>query len=133
MTQSAISKRLQELEEALGAELFDRTRRSARLTAKGVEIRTLAKDLLATRDRLVEAGVRKMVAPRRFRLGVTELTAMTWLARLVQEIRGTYPDVVVEPRIASGAFLHEQLMDDELVDRRRETVTQKHAGTQKHA
>ncbi len=114
MTQSAISKRLQELEEALGAELFDRTRRTARLTAKGAEIRTLAEELLATRDRLVEAGSHKETAPRRFRLGVTELTAMTWLAHLVQEVRVTYPDVLVEPQIAPGATLHQQLMDDEM-------------------
>lgn len=114
MTQSAISKRLQELEAALGAELFDRSHRAARLTAKGEEIRTVAEELLSLRDRLVEAGGRKESAPRRFRLGVTEFTAMTWLPRLVQEVRSTYPDVLIEPEIAPGATLHQGLMDDVL-------------------
>jgi DNA-binding transcriptional LysR family regulator len=113
-TQSAISKRIQEVESALGAELFDRSRRTARLTAKGEEVRVLAEETLAARDRLIEAAARKEAAPRRFRLGVTELTAMTWLPRLVQEVRTAYPDVLIEPQIGPGATLYEQIMRDEL-------------------
>jgi DNA-binding transcriptional LysR family regulator len=113
-TQSAISKRIQEVESALGSELFDRSRRTARLSAKGEEVRVLAEEILAARDRLVEVAARKEAAPRRFRLGVTELTAMTWLPRLVQEIRTAYPDVLIEPQIGPGALLAEQLMKDEL-------------------
>lgn len=37
-TQSAISMRIRDLEETLAQELFDRTARSARLTAKGHEL-----------------------------------------------------------------------------------------------
>jgi DNA-binding transcriptional LysR family regulator len=113
-TQSAISKRIQEVESALGADLFDRSRRTARLTAKGEEVRVLAEEILAARDHLVEVAARKEVAPRRFRLGVTELTAMTWLPRLIQELRAAYPELLIEPQIGPGALLHEQLMKDEL-------------------
>ncbi len=114
MTQSAVSKRLQELEAALGAELFDRSRRAARLTPRGEEVRALATELLAARDRLLEVGSRRELRPGRFRLGVTEFTAMTWLPRLVQELRAACPEVAVEPEIAPGATLHEALVRGEL-------------------
>lgn len=113
-TQSAISKRIQEVEGSLGAELFDRSHRRARLTSKGEEVRVLAKELLAVRDRLVEVAVGNEPAPRHFRLGVTEFTAMTWLPRLVQEIRSSFPDILVEPQIGPGTVLHDKLMKGEL-------------------
>ncbi|CAN7251577.1 MULTISPECIES: LysR family transcriptional regulator [unclassified Variovorax] len=41
-TQSAISKRVQELESSLGAPLFDRAQRNAKLSEKGAEVLHLA-------------------------------------------------------------------------------------------
>ncbi len=46
MSQSAISKRIQELEETFDVEIFDRSKRNARLTEKGAELLDYAKDLL---------------------------------------------------------------------------------------
>eukprot|EP01042_Synura_sphagnicola_P026054 gene26054-33545_t len=96
-TQSAISKRLQELESVLGFELFDRSRRRAQLTARGEELLSHAKEMIDLRTRIMDMSKAHPVAPRTLRLGVTELTALTWLPQLIQRIRGSHPSVTLEP------------------------------------
>jgi len=113
-TQSAISKRIQELESAFHTPLFDRTLRTARLTDKGEEMFAVAQRLLSERDAAVEQFQRPEVIERRLRLGVTELTAMTWLPRLVQRIESFYPKVVIEPDVDTSVALRDKLLADEL-------------------
>lgn len=109
-TQSAVSKRIAELEDLLGVALFDRTRRTARLTEKAREIVALGEELLNVRERLLMAAGREAVTIRHFRLGVTELIALTWLPRLVEILRAEYPNVEVQPEIDLSASLYEKLM-----------------------
>jgi len=113
-TQSAISKRIQELEAAFDMPLFDRSLRTARLTDKGEEMFLLAKRLLEQRDAAVEALSRPGVLQRRVRLGVTELTAMTWLPRLVRLIQDFYPKVVIEPDVDLSMSLRDKLLANEV-------------------
>lgn len=113
-TQSAISKRVQELESLFDTPLFDRALRTARLTDKGEEMFAVAQRLLQQRDAAVEQFLRPEVIERRLRLGVTELTAMTWLPRLVQRIETFYPKVVIEPDVDTSVALSEKLLEDEL-------------------
>ncbi|MDB5271543.1 MAG: DNA-binding transcriptional regulator, LysR family, partial [Hymenobacter sp.] len=111
---SAISKRIQELEAKFVVELFDRSQRSARLTEKGEQLFQIAKELLDRRDLAIEEFSRPEVVQRRIRLGVTELTAMTWLPRLVRLIQDFYPKVVIEPDIDLSMGLRDKLLADEL-------------------
>ncbi|EKF41465.1 LysR family transcriptional regulator [Nitratireductor indicus] len=111
-TQSAISKRVQELEQQFSVEIFDRSKRTARLTEKGQEILHYAKSLLEERDNFIERISSSQVLIRHFRLGVTELTAMTWLPQLVKEIKTEYPRVSIEPEVELSATLFDRLMDD---------------------
>jgi DNA-binding transcriptional LysR family regulator len=113
-TQSAISKRVQELESLFDTPLFDRSQRTARLTDKGEEMFTVAQRLLGQRDVAVEQFLRPEVIERRLRIGVTELTAMTWLPRLVQRIESLYPKVVIEPDVDTSIVLRDKLLKDEL-------------------
>jgi DNA-binding transcriptional LysR family regulator len=110
-SQAAISKRIQELERAFGAELFDRRNRDARLTPKGQELRPLAEGLLRQREQFEEAISRPEVLVRTVRLGVTELTALTWLPALVKGIRERYPKVIMEPEVDLSASLRDKLVD----------------------
>src|SRR6478752_3008396 len=96
-SQSAISKRVRELEQLFDTELFDRSLRTARLTEKGEEMFVLASKLLEQRDAAVEQFGKPGVLERRIRLGVTELSAMTWLPRLIGVIQQHYPKVILEP------------------------------------
>jgi len=113
-TQSAVSKRVQELEALFETELFDRTSRTARLTDKGEEMFAVAKRLLEQRDVAVEQFSRPEVVERRLRLGVTELTAMTWLPLLVSRIQSFYPKVVIEPDVDASVALRDKILADEL-------------------
>lgn len=113
-TQSAVSKRVQELESMFDTALFDRSQRSARLTEKGEEMLVLAKRLLEQRDLAIEQFSRPDVIERRVRIGVTELTAMTWLPRLVDRIQRHYPKVVIEPEVNMTVGLREKLLADEV-------------------
>ncbi|WP_144579139.1 LysR family transcriptional regulator [Agrobacterium sp. DE0009] len=111
-TQSAVSKRVQELEQQFSVEIFDRSKRTARLTEKGAEVLEYAKRLLEERDQFVERVSSSQVLLRRFRIGVTELTAMTWLPSLVGMIKSEYPRVSIEPEVELSATLFDRLMDD---------------------
>ena len=113
-SQSAISKRIHELEARFAIALFDRSQRSARLTEKGEELFLLAKKLLEQRDAAVEQFSAPEVTQRRLRIGVTELTAMTWLPRLIVAIQASYPKVVIEPTVEDTALLKDKLFADEL-------------------
>lgn len=113
-TQSAVSKRIQELESLFDTALFDRSMRSARLTEKGEEMFMQAKRLLDQRDATVELLQRPEVLERHVRIGVTELTAMTWLPRLVGAIEANFPRVIIEPRVDASVMLRDKLLDDEV-------------------
>jgi len=74
----------------------------------------LAKSLLGQRDAAVEQFSRVDVIERRVRIGVTELTAMTWLPRWVELIQEHYPKVTLEPDVDGSVNLREKVLADEL-------------------
>lgn len=113
-TQSAVSKRIQELEALFETPLFDRSLRTARLTEKGDEMFLLAQRLLEQRDAAVEQFQRPEVMERHVRIGVTELTAMTWLPRLIGAIQYRYPRVIIEPHVDASVVLRDKLLADEV-------------------
>ena len=113
-TQSAVSKRIKELEAIFDTALFDRDLRQARLTEKGAEVLLVAKRLLEQRDAAVEQFSKPEVMERRLRIGVTELTAMTWLPRLVKRVQQHYPKVVMEPDVDLSVHLRDKLLADEI-------------------
>lgn len=112
--QSAISKRIQELEEELGVRLFDRSGRSNRLTDKGHELVDYAKRLLDLRDEAMNNVANASVVTATLRIGVTELTAMTWLPKLTQAMQTRYPKVALEPDVDASVNLREKILADEL-------------------
>lgn len=108
-TQSAISKRIAEIEDFFGEAVFDRSRRSMQLTLKGRELFECSEQVLQARDRLLERMGKQVEVVRRFRIGVTELIALTWLPRLIQDIRAAHPDVSLEPEIDLSTHLNAKL------------------------
>ncbi|CAJ0796913.1 LysR family transcriptional regulator [Ralstonia holmesii] len=111
-TQSAVSKRVQELERNFDVAVFDRSSRTARLTEKGAEIFEYAKELLERRAQIEERIGSKEVLVRQVRIGVTELTALTWLPRLIAAIQAAYPKARVEAEVDLTATLRERLAAD---------------------
>ena len=68
--------------------------------------------LLEGRDTFIERISSQDVLIRHFRLGVTELTAMTWLPNLVKSIKADYSGINIEPVVESSSALFDRLMED---------------------
>lgn len=113
-TQSAISKRMHELETSTGIAIFNRSERKAQLTDGGDQVLVLARQMLALQDQIVSLKGGENQPFRRLRLGVTELTAFTWLPRLVAAIRTNYPNVTLEPQVDTTRALNESLAEDKI-------------------
>lgn len=108
-TQSAISKRIAELEEDFGKKLFDRSRRNAQLTPAGERISVGAEELLALASR-VFADLPDADEPEGFlRLGTTELVAMSWLPTLLQHLKRDFPRLRIEVQVRNGGVLLDQM------------------------
>ncbi len=113
-TQSAISKRVQELERNSGVEIFDRRLRGAKLTARGEALLEIAKSMLDLHDQIGDLRDGDGANRRNLRIGVTELTAMTWLPRLISAIHTHYPGVKVSPKVEMSRTLFSELEQDQL-------------------
>lgn len=113
-TQSAMSKRIQELEAILKVPLFDRSRRRVQISPQGERLMVLTREMLNLRNRMMDFSSAQTAAPRNLRLGVTELTAVTWLSSLIQRIRGSHPTAILEPVVDASVHLIESLKADDL-------------------
>jgi DNA-binding transcriptional LysR family regulator len=110
-SQSAISKRIQELEAATGLPLFDRSHRGARLTEQGEQLLALGRDMLSLQDRIFGLKNAGQSPARRLRLGVTEMSALSWLPDLVTAIRAAHPMLTLEPEVDMGRNLYDRLVE----------------------
>jgi len=113
-TQSAITKRIQELEADFDIALFDRSGHRAQLTARGHEICAMAEEMLGHRDRLLVRLKGQHTLTGTFRFGITEITAMTWLPAFIKEMRAHFPRITLEPHIDLGADLQRRLLAGQL-------------------
>lgn len=113
-TQSAISKRVGDLESELDQRLLHRGTTGITLTPAGDRLLPMAEEALRLRLRMAEASDRPVALEGRFRLGVTELTALSWLGTLISALVKEHPGLNVEPRVEPGLLLIEQLRQHEL-------------------
>lgn len=111
LTQSTISKRIQELEAIVGVAVFDRNGRDSVLTPKGEQLLHLGERMLELRGEAMDLKNISGVPSRTLRLGVTELTALTWLPRLMIEARRQYPNVEFDVSVNMTRDLHQGLAD----------------------
>jgi DNA-binding transcriptional LysR family regulator len=112
-SQSAISKRVAELESIYGKPLFDRSRRTARLTQDGLRLVERAEELLALGKNLFVDAEDAPDYDQVFRLGASDLIGMTWLARFVRGVVAQYPRLHVEIEIDHGGRLLEKLNQEQ--------------------
>lgn len=114
-TQSTISKRISELEDATGVTLFDRSKRTARLTADGESLLQLAKDTLDSANQILLIKHLPEIQQRRVRIGFTDLTALTWLPAFFKQCSKRYPEIRLEIKIEMSETLY-HLLDDKDLD-----------------
>ena len=115
VTQSTLSAGIKELEESLGVRLFERDKRSVRLTAAGEEAVRRARPLLAQADDLVAAAQsarEPMSGP--LRLGVIPTIAPFLLPQFLPGVRARYPKLKLYLREDRTARLLERLRSGSL-------------------
>lgn len=114
ITQSALTRRLQKLEEGLGARLIDRTTRTVALTAVGAEFLPRARRVLAQFGETV-AEIRDVIALKGGRVSVSALMTVSafLLPQVTARFRGRHPDVRVRVFDTTGAAIPEHVRSGE--------------------
>jgi DNA-binding transcriptional LysR family regulator len=96
LTQPAISRRIHQLEQELGAKLFLRQGRGIVLTPVGRTCIEFAQRIVSDITELkIATGGNGSIAGT-VRVGVGEVAALTWLHRLLVRIREVYPNLHLE-------------------------------------
>lgn len=103
-TQSTVSMRIQELEIEFGIKLFDRSQRTARVTAKGREMTRYAEEILSLIAEMRENLAAPETLPGFIRIGVPELVSVSWLPDFISSLKIQYPKISIE--------IEEALSDD---------------------
>ncbi|MGE4251998.1 MAG: LysR family transcriptional regulator [Parvibaculaceae bacterium] len=113
-TQSTVSTRIHELEEYYGVELFDRTKRTVRLTMKGSELFGLAEKFVQLTREMQRCMTMEASVSGTVRVGVSEIIADTWFTRLVKETELRLPRISVDYNVDLVAVLFEKLKNGDL-------------------
>jgi DNA-binding transcriptional LysR family regulator len=96
LTQSAVSRRLQHLEESLNASLFDRSSRPPVPTAMGYRIYEHAVTLLRDANHLLSIPQESATPSGRFRVGFTQVVADVVVFDAVTRIRQAFPELEMQ-------------------------------------
>jgi len=108
-SQSAIAKRIAELQTMFDTDLVDLKQRRAKLTESGQRLMKGAEELLAARLEVVN----DVLGPANFSgtlcLGASELVAITWLPAFIEQLRLAYPRVTVELIVQQSGLLLERI------------------------
>ncbi len=114
ITQPTVSGQIKELEEELGVTLFDRRPRSVELTEAGESFLPRAREILASRDQLLE----RAAAYRGLLWGHLEVHASTipgeyLLPRLLTSFKGAHPHVRVTLQVSDSATVLRRVVSGE--------------------
>ncbi|TDN47951.1 DNA-binding transcriptional LysR family regulator [Azoarcus indigens] len=109
-SQPAVSQRVAQLEQALGARLFDRDTRGVRLTAKGQELLPHAERMLQMRHDMLLVARSQNAISGRVCIGVAETIVQTWLPALLERVHSTFPEVVLEIEVDTTPVLRSHLV-----------------------
>lgn len=115
IAQSAVTKSIQELEDALGVKLFERTAKGMTLTQDGHRFQTSARKVIAA---VAEAGQLERGKPETLSgsltVGVTSLVAGYYLAELFARFQRSHPSVTISVVEDAPQFLEHLLINGEV-------------------
>ena len=114
IAQPTISKRLQELEDACGFEIFEKRGRNLYLTMRGKKLNKMAEQVFATVLEIENLKNDGSPVERSIAIGVTEFAAHTWVAALVEKIRVEFPHIILRVCIEHCGQLRQKLKSGEL-------------------
>ncbi|WP_417812131.1 LysR family transcriptional regulator [Thalassospira alkalitolerans] len=93
LTQPAVTRRIQRLEERVGTQLFDRSLKPLQPTSAGHRALAEARDLLRRLDGFTENITGNTAPTGPFRLGVSHGAAPLLAAKELRELHGLFPDI----------------------------------------
>src|SRR6202049_4011834 len=114
LTQSAISRRIQQLEEALGGTLLDRTQRPPSSTALGQRVYEQALPILRAVDDLMTLTRQDAAPTGTLRFGMSQAIGDVIMADAVEQLSGEFPTLDVRVRAGWGGPLAAQVAAGEL-------------------
>jgi DNA-binding transcriptional LysR family regulator len=114
LTQSAISRRIQQLEEALGGTLLDRTQRPPSSTALGQRVYEQSLPILRAVEDLMTLTRQDGAPTGTLRFGMSQAIGDVILADAVEQLSGEFPTLDVRVRAGWGAGLAAQVSAGEL-------------------
>jgi DNA-binding transcriptional LysR family regulator len=113
--QSTITLQIQQLEEELGVELFDRQRRKIRLTVAGDTLLVHAQQVLNQVEQM-QQDLSDLASGEsgNLRIGMIEPVARLYLVDILKTFRARYPRIRLTIEVLSTIRVHEQLAADQL-------------------
>lgn len=98
LAQSALSRSISEMEDALGVQVFDRSRDGVSLTDAGESLLAFTKELLQTRIHVVKAvQAIQQTSLHPFKLGFSPFVEQNVLGEVCSAYRELFPKSVIEP------------------------------------
>jgi DNA-binding transcriptional LysR family regulator len=113
-SQPAISARIRELELELGVPIFDRSERRVRPTAKGRDLLRYAEKVVSIAAEIRAIAGEREALSGRVRLGLTAVSAVSWVPELLDRVAQDFPRIVVEITVETSNILLWQTARDEL-------------------
>ncbi|MBV8665758.1 MAG: LysR family transcriptional regulator [Burkholderiaceae bacterium] len=115
LTQSALSRSIQSLEEELGGKLFDRDLQGVALTAIGRQVLKRARELLASAGNLQhEVTLMQKRELGDVSFGAGPFPGATFLPPILAELARDYPRLSVELEINNWEYLAQHLQDERM-------------------
>ncbi|MCK8058992.1 MULTISPECIES: LysR family transcriptional regulator [unclassified Fusibacter] len=115
VAQSAVSQQISELEKKLGIPLFNRNRRSVKLTPAGNVLYCEAIGLLKRLDEVQEITMKAHLGYKgHLRIGYIGYGDRTWLPKILNQFHTKYPDVTLEVNRYHQGELTKALNEDAL-------------------
>ena len=109
LTQPAVSRRIRELESALGVEVFVRSGRSMRISPDGAALLGYANELLKTADEMALRASTGDPLRGTLRLGVSGSFALVGLDILLDRLRQQHPDLKAAVHVGDSKVISELL------------------------
>jgi len=113
-SQPAISNRINKLEELLGVRLYDRSARQFELTPAGRRILHHAEQMVTLSSELCELAVSDEQIDAQIRIGVLEMTTMSWLPSFIEHVMEAFPKAAFKIGTGTSPELLQKLRDDEM-------------------
>jgi DNA-binding transcriptional LysR family regulator len=114
LTQPAVSRRIRELELALGVKVFERSGRSLRITSEGAGLLGYASELISTADEMALRATSGDPLRGTLRLGVSGSFALVGLDILLDRVRQRHPDLKATVHVGDSQTISGLLNDFKL-------------------